>query len=120
MTQYPLGTIKENLYTVGNKFILNDKPYIGYYHQITNKYYTETTHTDNSKEIFLIADYVKQQALNKVSFDSTKSFFVKKVNESTLKKVDVNEYNKVKNDPLYNTFETTNNPIIPINNPIEF
>jgi hypothetical protein len=105
MAQYPAGIITENLYTSGGKFVLNKNPYIGYYHQIADKYYTESTQTDNSKELTLLSDFIKQQVPEKSSYDSTKFYFIRKINDKIIRNVGVNEYNKVKNNPSYTAIE---------------
>ena len=105
MTQYPYGVITENLYTVGNKFILDEKPYIGRYHQIENKYYTGSTHDSNSKELILLYNYIKNKVVSNIPYNPNKQYFIKKNNDTTIKKTSASEYNKVKNDPLYVTVE---------------
>jgi len=103
--QYPSGILTDSLYTKGDKFILNGKPYIGTYHQIADKSYTGKTPTDTSKQLIPLSEFLKQKALSKLPFDPNKLYFSKKVNEKHVKKIGVNEYNKRKDDPLYVSVE---------------
>lgn len=103
--QYPSGILSDSLYTKGDKFVLNGKPYIGAYHQIADKFYTGKTPTDTSKPLIPLLEFLKQKALSKLPFDPNKMYFSKKVNESNVKKIGVNEYNKRKGDPLYVSIE---------------
>lgn len=103
--QYPSGILSDSLYTKGDKFVLNGKPYIGAYHQIADKFYTGKTPTDTSKPLIPLLEFLKQKALSKLPFDPNKMYFSKKVNESNVKKIGVNEYNKRKGDSLYVSIE---------------
>ena len=84
--QYPSGILSDSLYTKGDKFVLNGKPYIGAYHQIADKFYTGKTPTDTSKPLIPLLEFLKQKALSKLPFDPNKMYFSKKVNESNVKK----------------------------------
>jgi DNA/RNA endonuclease G (NUC1) len=103
--QYPSGILTDSLYTKGDKFVLNGKPYVGAYHQIADKFYTGKTPTDTSKQLIPLLEFLKQKALSKLPFDPNKMYFSKKVNEKNVKKIGVNEYNKRKGDPLYVSIE---------------
>jgi hypothetical protein len=100
--QVPKSKIVENLYTTGTKFLINISgrkiPYIGYYHQINNKFYTGATNTNDSKTLFPITFKDVASAL---PFNVNILCFVKKVNENNIKKVGENEFEKYSSDTQY-------------------
>lgn len=105
VTQYPIGILKDSLYTKGDKFVLNGKPYIGAYHQIADKYYTGKSPDSKSKKLIPLVEFLKQKLLSKLPFNPNQMYFSKKTNEKNIKMIGINEYNKLKNDPLYTLVE---------------
>jgi hypothetical protein len=108
--KYPVGVIKENLFTQGNEFILREEQYIGYYHSIYDKFYTGKTNTNNSEELIVIGEIFKNNTSNEKHKDNI-NYFIKRINENVTKQVDVNQYNLVKNNPLYTTYTSSFNNI---------
>jgi hypothetical protein len=100
--QVPKSKIVENLYTNGTKFLININgrkiPYIGYYHQINNKFYTGATNTNDSKSLFLITF---KDVISALPFNVNILCFVKKINENNIKKVGENEFEKYSSDSQY-------------------
>lgn len=100
--QIPKSKIVENLYTSGTKFLLNiggkKIPYIGYYHQINNKFYTGATNTNDSKQLLPITF---KDVISAIPFNISIICFIKKVNENNIKKVGENEFEKYSSDPQY-------------------
>jgi hypothetical protein len=101
MIQYPLNISKTNLYTTGKEYILNGKPYIGYYNQVANFYYTGNTQTSSSQQLIPLSEYIGQKQINKSLFDPTKLYIIKKINENIIRNVGINEYNNVQGNPTY-------------------
>ena len=100
--QVPKSKIVENLYTNGTKFLLSvggrKIPYIGYYHQINNKFYTGSTNTNDSK---LLSPITFRDVLSAIPFNVNILCFVKKINEDNIKKVGENEFEKYSSDTQY-------------------
>jgi hypothetical protein len=100
--QVPKSKIVENLYTNGTKFLLSigskKIPYIGFYHQINNKFYTGATNTNDSK---LLSPITFRDVLSAIPFNVNILCFVKKINENNIKKVGENEFEKYSSDTQY-------------------
>jgi len=100
--QIPKSKIVENLYTTGTKFLISiggkKVPYIGFYHQINNKFYTGATNTDDSQVLFPIT---VKDIIAALPFNVNILCFVKKINENNIKKVGENEFEKYSSDPQY-------------------
>ena len=100
--QIPKSKIVENLYTNGTKFLISvggrKIPYIGYYHQINNKFYTGATNTNDSKTLFPITF---KDIVSAIPFNINILCFVKKINEDNIKKVGENEFEKYSSDTQY-------------------
>jgi hypothetical protein len=100
--QVPKSKIVENLYTNGTKFLININgrkiPYIGYYHQINNKFYTGATNTNDSKTLFPITF---KDVISALPFNVNILCFVKKINEDNIKKIGENEFEKYSSDTQY-------------------
>jgi len=100
--QIPKSKIVENLYTTGTKFLFSvggrKIPYIGYYHQINNKFYTGATNTNDSKILYPIT---LRDIVSALPFNVNILCFVKKINENNIKKVGENEFAKYSSDPQY-------------------
>lgn len=106
--KYPSGVTNTDLYTIGNRFYLNNKPYIGYYHIIKGEFFTERMPGKYSKTLV-------QYPNVKEIINLDKKYFVKKVNEGYARLVGANEYQNYINNPLYKTAEFTENNIEEIN-----
>jgi hypothetical protein len=100
--QVPKSKIVENLYTNGTKFLININnrkiPYIGYYHQINNKFYTGATNTNDSKTLFPITF---KDVISALPFNVNILCFVKRINEDNIKKIGENEFEKYSSDTQY-------------------
>jgi hypothetical protein len=100
--QVPKSKIVENLYTNGTKFLLSiggrKIPYIGFYHQINNKFYTGATNTNDSK---LLSPITFRDVLSAIPFNVNILCFVKKINENNIKKIGENEFEKYSSDTQY-------------------
>ena len=100
--QIPKSKIVENLYTTGTKFLISiggrRVSYIGFYHQINNKFYTGATNTDDSQVLFPIT---VKDVIAALPFNVSTLCFVKKINENSIKKVGENEFEKYSSDPQY-------------------
>lgn len=113
--KYPLGITNTDLYTIGNRFYLDNKPYTGYYHIINGEFFTEKLPGKYSKKLI----QYQKEFIYKDGFDPNKKYFVKKINEGYARSVGVNEYQNYINNPLYKTVEINSNNIDEINNAIK-
>lgn len=109
--KYPSGITNTDLYTIGNRFYLNNNPYIGYYHIIDNKFFTERLPGKYSKELVQYPQDIK----NNKSLDINKKYFIKKINEGFVKLIGINEYQNYINNPLYKTIEIDESNIDELN-----
>lgn len=119
---YPLSEITENLYTAGSEFVdlVTGKPYVGYYFSTTDgKYFSGKTNNNSAREIIKAQQSVNTYLVqpsehylpNPNDADYEKGFIIryiiKRVNsgEDTIKEVSKEEYDRLKNNPLYNRVE---------------
>lgn len=98
-------------YTMGEKYVdSNFNPYIGYYCELQGKAYPGKVYTGKSKPLKLISSLSKNNEIKSHVFipsdkEYTLRYFVKYINTIPvyLKEVDINTYNKIKDNPLYQT-----------------
>lgn len=119
---YPLSEITENLYTAGSEFVYlaTRQPYTGYYFSTTDgKYFTGKTNNSSAREIIKATQSTNTYLVQPPSYylpnpndeDYEKGFItryiIKRVNsgEDTIKEVSKQEYERLKNNPLYNRVE---------------
>jgi hypothetical protein len=114
----PKNIAKVN-YTTGGKYLdSNFNPYIGYYCEVKGKAYPGKVYTGRSKSLILASSLVKDNNIKGYVFTPTEDdyqktnilrYFVKYIHTIPvyLKEIDVTTYNKVKNNPLYQTITLT-------------
>jgi hypothetical protein len=103
-------------YTMGEKYVdSNFIPYTGYYCEVQGKAYPGKVYTGIAKPLKLISSLVKNNKVNGIAFnvestyDSTKEYvlryFIKYINTIPvyIKEINVDTYNSVKDNPLYQT-----------------
>ncbi len=110
----PKNIAKVN-YTTGEKYLdSNYNPYTGYYCEIKGKAYPGKVYTGLAKQLILASSLVKNNNIKGYVFspteddyqkDSILRYFIKYIHTVPvyLKEIDVITYNKVKNNPLYQT-----------------
>lgn len=112
--KYPRGVVKTDLYTVGGRFHLNNKPYIGWFHMIDKEFFSGKEPNDGySKKL----TQFQQDFLKPVieEYKPNIKYFIKKVNEGYVKITDENNYNNYLNNPLYKTIKLDSNNIDEVN-----
>jgi hypothetical protein len=114
----PKNIAKVN-YTIGEKYLdSNYNPYVGYYCEVKGKAYPGKVYTGLAKPLILASSLVKDNNIKGYVFTSTKDdyqkdsilrYFIKYIHTVPiyLKEIDVTTYNKVKNNPLYQTTALT-------------
>jgi hypothetical protein len=112
-------------YTTGEKYLdSNYNPYTGYYCEVKGKAYPGKVYTGRSKQLILASSLVKNNKVNGYYFNlndvipeedeegniSTDEkfilrYFIKYIHTIPIyiKEIDINTYNSVKNNPLYQT-----------------
>jgi hypothetical protein len=112
-------------YTTGEKYLdSNFNPYVGYYCEIKGKAYPGKIYTGRSKQLILASSLVKDNKVNSYFFNlidvipqedeeghiSTDEkfvlrYFVKYIHAVPIyiKEVNIDTYNSIKNNPLYQT-----------------
>lgn len=97
----PDNKIIKNQYTMGKDFVLDNKPYVGHYNQIGNRFYTGGDYTNDSKQLTSLKEFLASKVKEKTKFNINEKYFLKKANESSIKIVSKSEYDKYLNNPLY-------------------
>ena len=105
--QLPSNLTKQSQYATIGKLFFKDslQPYSGYYNQIGTKYYIGKTYDKNSLELLTLKDTLLLQVKNKIPFNVSKRYFVKKTNETNIQEIGVNEFQKYKVNPIYTIVE---------------
>jgi hypothetical protein len=104
-------------YTMGEKYVdSNFIPYTGYYCELRGKAYPGKVYTGISKPLKLISSLVSNNKISNYVFipdgkEYTLRYFIKYINTIPiyLKEIDSTTYNKVKDNPLYQTIALTFN-----------
>ncbi len=121
----PKNIAKVN-YTTGEKYLdSNFNPYVGYYCEIKGKIYPGKVYTGKSKQLILASSLVKDNKISGIHFNQEDTwhdhleiedplklkkeyvfrYFVKYIHTIPIyiKEVNIDTYNSVKNNPLYQT-----------------
>ena len=114
----PKNIAKVN-YTTGGEYLdSNFIPYVGYYCEVRGKAYPGKVYTGLAKQLILASSLVKDNNIKGYVFTPTGDdyqkgsilrYFIKYIHTVPvyLKEIDVTTYNKVKNNPLYQTITLT-------------
>lgn len=114
--KYPRGVIKDNLYTAGGRFHLNNKPYIGWYHSIDGQFFSGASSSDGySKKLIQFQTEFPKEKIKIESYKPNIKYFTKRINEGFAKSIGLNDFNNYSTNVLYKTVKVDLNDIESVN-----